>query len=83
MSGCALGRGWRAGRGEQTWLCCWQLLHITLRPSAEPSLSLVPEGDPDISCSDALSLGNDSKTFASSSPEPGSLTPQCILEPML
>lgn len=40
------GPGWRAGRGEQTWLCYWQLLHITLRPSAEPSLSLVPGGTP-------------------------------------
>lgn len=42
-----------------------------------------PRGDPDLSCSDVLFLGGDFKTFASSLPEPGSLTPQCILEPML
>ena len=78
-----LGQGGGQAGERQAWLCYWRLPHITPRPSAEPSLSLAPGGDPDISSSAVLSLGNDFKTFNSSLPEPGSLTPQCILEPML
>lgn len=82
MSGCASGPGWRAGWGAAD-------LALLLAAPAHPealcgALPLSgPQGDPDVSSSDVPSLGNDFKTFNSSLPEPGSLTPQCILEPML